>query len=113
MKDIELNGVEMEDGSYKKGAVGVILGDNLGSHGLGGFVENFASSEYFCRFCQVDWNSWLANPLAKGVDRSVESYKEAVLLLSRNDLTSHKGIKRYSLYYIPCMWYTFITLTCV
>jgi hypothetical protein len=28
-----------------------IAGDNLGSHALGGFTENFSSVESFCRFC--------------------------------------------------------------
>jgi len=28
-----------------------ICGDNLGSHCIGGFVQNFSTCEHFCRFC--------------------------------------------------------------
>lgn len=37
-------------GSVIKGTVQCVVADNLGAHGLGGFVENF-SANYFCRFC--------------------------------------------------------------
>nr|XP_055065480.1 uncharacterized protein LOC129447733 isoform X2 [Misgurnus anguillicaudatus]XP_055065481.1 uncharacterized protein LOC129447733 isoform X2 [Misgurnus anguillicaudatus] len=33
-----------------KGTVSCVVADNLGAHGLAGFVESF-SGEYFCRFC--------------------------------------------------------------
>ena len=43
--------VNTEDGEINfKGSIVVVVGDNLGSHGLGGFLENFNGMK-FCRFC--------------------------------------------------------------
>lgn len=37
-----------------KGSTAFIIGDNLGSHTIGGFTENFSSSTgYICRFCET------------------------------------------------------------
>lgn len=36
--------------SFIKGTVQSVVADNLGAHGLAGFVESF-SGKYFCRFC--------------------------------------------------------------
>lgn len=47
------NGITMEDESVVKGALYCIAGDNLGSHCIGGFTENFSSSTYFCRYCLI------------------------------------------------------------
>lgn len=33
------------------GSLIAMLGDNLGSHQIGGFLENFSFAEYFCRYC--------------------------------------------------------------
>lgn len=40
-----------------------ISGDNLGSHGVGGFVENFSVSHYFCRYCDIKRSSFESSPL--------------------------------------------------
>lgn len=37
-------------GEFVKGTVHCVIADNLGAHGIGGFVESF-SGDYFCRFC--------------------------------------------------------------
>lgn len=37
-------------GSFIKGTVQCVIADNLGAHGLAGFIESF-SGKYFCRFC--------------------------------------------------------------
>ena len=37
-------------GRKVKGTVFSVVADNLGAHGLGGFVENFSGS-HVCRFC--------------------------------------------------------------
>jgi len=44
------HGVEI-NGKFIKGSLVFVVGDNLGSHGLGGFTENFSTSQYLCRFC--------------------------------------------------------------
>lgn len=52
LKIIE-SGIEVYPGKIVKGGVAFITGDNLGSHTLGGFIENFSFSHYFCRFCTI------------------------------------------------------------
>lgn len=34
-----------------KRTVSCIIADNLGAHGMAGFVESFFSAEYICRLC--------------------------------------------------------------
>lgn len=65
----------MPSGEIRKAIVCAIAGDNLGSHGIGGFVENFSTSSFFCRFCEIDRPTFVADPLAKGPSRTVHSYK--------------------------------------
>lgn len=52
LKKIE-DGVEFFPNKTIKGGLVFIAGDNLGSHALGGFTENFSKSTYFCRFCLI------------------------------------------------------------
>ena len=54
IKKIETEGIEISPGQFVKGSVVFISGDNLGSHGLGGFVENFSKSKFFCRYCLIE-----------------------------------------------------------
>lgn len=49
LKDLETTGVCFPDGLNIKAILWAIAGDNLGSHSIGGFVENFSGSTYFCR----------------------------------------------------------------
>ncbi|KAE8739915.1 hypothetical protein FOCC_FOCC014579 [Frankliniella occidentalis] len=37
----------------------MLLGDNLGTHIFTGFLENFSSSKYLCRFCEEPRDEWL------------------------------------------------------
>ncbi|CAD6229031.1 GSCOCG00012066001-RA-CDS [Cotesia congregata] len=53
IKDIETDGIEISPGKVVKGSLVFVTGDNLGSHGLGGFTENFSKTQYFCRYCLV------------------------------------------------------------
>lgn len=53
-KDLESIGVGLRDGQVHKGIVHAIAGDNLGSHGIGGFLENFSLSVNFCKYCEID-----------------------------------------------------------
>ena len=48
----------LEDGHIVNGktiraGVFCFLGDNLGSHTIGGLTENFSTSIYFCRYCLI------------------------------------------------------------
>lgn len=42
-------------GSFVKCTVQCVIADNLGAHGLAGFVEGF-SGKYYCRFCTAEKN---------------------------------------------------------
>ncbi|XP_056335164.1 uncharacterized protein LOC130246305 [Danio aesculapii] len=53
------------------------LRDNLGSHQIGGFTENFSVSTYFCRYCLATRNE--LHDLQKcAPPRTVQNYNEAV-----------------------------------
>lgn len=58
LKDLESNGVVLPDGQVRQGILHAIAGDNLGSHGIGGFLKNFSLSVYFCRYCEMDQNTF-------------------------------------------------------
>lgn len=47
-------GIEVPGHGNVKAGLVLVAGDNLGSHGLGGFLENFSRSVYFCRYCVID-----------------------------------------------------------
>ncbi|XP_031339512.1 uncharacterized protein LOC116181630 [Photinus pyralis] len=58
LKFIEVTGVEVEVDNKRiniKGSLLSVIGDNLGSHQVGGFVENFSTSGYFCRYCDFSY----------------------------------------------------------
>lgn len=49
--NLEEHGVFISQlGKFVKGTVHCVVADNLGAHGLAGFVESF-SGQYVCRFC--------------------------------------------------------------
>lgn len=56
VKELE-NGLEI-NGNIVKAAVLCMSGDNLGSHFIGGFSQNFSTSDnrhHFCTIKRVDW----------------------------------------------------------
>ncbi|KAK3929422.1 Zinc finger protein GLI1 [Frankliniella fusca] len=57
LKDFEENGFEIR-GEILKASIAVLLGDNLGTHMIGGFVPNFSASKYFCRYCEESRSEW-------------------------------------------------------
>ncbi|XP_062268268.1 uncharacterized protein LOC133974641 [Platichthys flesus] len=46
LKELEENRIVVSNGTVVKGS---IAGDNVGSHCIGGFTENFSCAQYFCR----------------------------------------------------------------
>lgn len=85
LKEIETVGIELAPNEFMKGSLVFITGDNLGSHALGGFTENFSKSQYFCRYCLVTKKSFESND---GVfktypERTIDSYKEVIDKLDR------------------------------
>jgi hypothetical protein len=75
---LESEGVKLSDGKTIKGAVHSIVGDNLGSHSIGGFFEKF-SGQYSCRYCIISKKELLSGPsYAIGELRTKENYYDHV-----------------------------------
>lgn len=75
------------------------MGDNLGSHMIGGFTENFSTAEYFCRYCLMTRNEIHSNPLTVVTQRDPGDYNESVQSLERHpEVTMHQGIKHNSVF---------------
>nr|XP_021336450.1 uncharacterized protein LOC110440176 isoform X1 [Danio rerio] len=93
LKDLEENGIAV-GGKVVKGALYCIAGDNLGSHAIGGFTENFSRAQYFCRYCEITRNEFQSdNPNVCGPQRTPETYDSAVHDLQSEDRQDIKGIK--------------------
>ncbi|XP_046709098.1 uncharacterized protein LOC124388478 isoform X1 [Silurus meridionalis] len=93
LKDVEENGIALSDQSSIKGTLYCISGDNLGSHCIGGFTENFSQSSYFCRYCLITKEEFQGvDPNFCGPLRTVENYSAVVNQLQTENETV-KGIK--------------------
>jgi hypothetical protein len=78
LKILETDGFEGANGQNFKAALCAIAGDNLGSHCIGGFTENFSAAEYFCRYCTITKQSFKDSPHSVGAKRTETSYKAAL-----------------------------------
>lgn len=74
------------------GTVVAMLGDNLGSHQIGGFTENFNSSEYFCRFCDITQNEFKSKYECTNINRNADNYNLNVTE-AKSNMKAVKGIK--------------------
>ncbi|KAK7891646.1 hypothetical protein WMY93_023609 [Mugilogobius chulae] len=93
LKELEENGIMTDAGSVK-GALYCVSGDNLGSHCIGGFSENFSTSEYFCRYCLISRTEFqTSDPTSCGPERTPESYQAAVDRLQAEDVREVDGVK--------------------
>ena len=96
LKILEETGISIKE-KFIKGSLIFITGDNLGSHGLGGFVENFSKANYFCRFCLMTRNEFHTEdgPCKIYQSRTVESYNVALNKIEKND---YEGVKFNSVF---------------
>lgn len=78
LKEMQENGIKYGDEEKVKGSVIAITGDNLGSHSIGGFTENFSKSTHFCQYCVIDRVPFQTDPTKSGPKRTIESYKNSV-----------------------------------
>ncbi|XP_047136285.1 uncharacterized protein LOC124813381 [Hydra vulgaris] len=80
LKSLEVDGILVGIKLYKAGVV-AILGDNLGSHFLGGYSLGFNSKKgHICRFCLLKGNELQTLPYT-AVIRSVEHHKSCIITL--------------------------------
>lgn len=84
LKVIESEGIQV-NGKFIKGSIVFIAGDNLGSHFLGGFGENFSKAPYFCRFCLVNREEFYKKGkiFEEYLTRDINAYNRAVSKLPR------------------------------
>nr|XP_055062822.1 uncharacterized protein LOC129445851 isoform X2 [Misgurnus anguillicaudatus] len=92
LKSLETEGINV-DGETVKGGLFCIAGDNLGSHCIGGFTENFSRSQYFCRYCEITRSEFVADPNVCGPPRTPETYDAAVADLQAENIQDVRGIK--------------------
>ena len=81
-----------------KGTVCCIAGDNLGSHCIGGFTENFSTSEHFCRYCLISREQFHSLPYIIGPQRTVENYEQAVTHIKNHEVYIYEGVKFSSIF---------------
>lgn len=93
LKALEETGIVIGDGQTVKGRLCAISGDNLGSHSISGFVENFSKSHYFCRYCHVERATFQNSPLLCGNTRTEQSYQNHLQELGTSGRNSECGIK--------------------
>ncbi|XP_070525461.1 uncharacterized protein [Cardiocondyla obscurior] len=113
LKILESVGINIPAYGTIKGSLVFIAGDNLGSHTLGGFVDNFSRSLYFCRYCHLNkYEFYDENGECKIFEnRTIDSYKNCLTKVKVNDetgeITSYYSVKFNSifnnlLYYHVC-----------
>lgn len=91
--ELEERGISF-NGKIYKGTVACIMGDNLGSHMIGGFTENFSTAQYFCRYCLATKSEFQSNPLIVFTHRNPADHNETVRFLeSNNEVHTHHGVK--------------------
>lgn len=90
LRDLEVNRLISSEHVFKA-TLFCIIGDNLGSHCIGGFTENFSTSQYFCRYCLIKRGK--DNVSEVGAVRTVESYKQAVKHMQDSDICETEGVK--------------------
>lgn len=97
LKKLE-NGIEGQE--FLQGSIFAILGDNLGSHCIGGFMENFSSSHYHCRYCCVHKNDMFTDNMSYtiGEIRTKEKRTEILEFIDENEVADYKGVKFNSLF---------------
>lgn len=89
--------VTKKDGiHWFKGSIAVVLGDNLGSHAMGGFIECFTSYR-ICRFCMMTKTQIHSNILAKSQPRTKTGHDEQVQIVNEDpSQASTYGVKSHS-----------------
>ncbi|KAJ8677329.1 hypothetical protein QAD02_013116 [Eretmocerus hayati] len=78
LKILETDGIDILCGNVTltfKGSLVCFSGDNLGIHGIGGYVESFGKNKYVCRYCNMPSDEFLAYPSIIKPFRSVEEYR--------------------------------------
>lgn len=91
---LEREGIVVKDELFQKvkGTVVAMVGDNLGSHQIGGFVDNFFSNQYFCRYCHITKEKFEDGINNTFPLRTKDSYDSDIVLCMLTEESS-RGIK--------------------
>ncbi|XP_072016668.1 uncharacterized protein [Amphiura filiformis] len=99
LKILETDGIVIhKDGveHVMHGTLSFLAADNLGAHGIGGFMENFTTVERVCRFCNIrkvcfEDHFRMSEELS---NRSKDAHSQQVHMVSRDKkLSSFYGVK--------------------
>lgn len=100
IKDLETNGIDVQDNRVLKGTLTSIASDNLGAHQGLGFVKSFAST-YFCRFCISSRNQCISSiEENESESRTIENYEEQLEIVEESTKVKFcetKGVAYYCL----------------
>lgn len=93
LQELEFDGIQLPSGEIIKGSIAFISADNLGSHSLGGFLENFSKATYFCRYCLITRNELYTDdgPFETYQRRTIENYNDA--LQKKGENNNYQGVK--------------------
>ncbi|KAK0133602.1 hypothetical protein N1851_030882 [Merluccius polli] len=81
-------------GTFVKGTVHSVIADNLGAHGLAGFIESF-SGQYICRFCTAQKVKIQSKDVHSGAfSLRTKEIHDAHLKIAQDTETSCFGVKR-------------------
>lgn len=93
IKILETTGLSINKQINLKGSLLAVAGDNLGSHQIGGYLQNFSMNNYFCRVCYKNDGSF--GDKEEFVYRTAQSYSDDVdFVLSTGDF--YRGVKSNS-----------------
>lgn len=100
LKDLEINGMYYK-GELVAVRVQFLLGDNLGQHTVGGYLESL-SSHYFCRSCHITRLKFHEDadqeePVFRKFKWRTKSHHTRALV-KKGDNYSYKGIKQRSIF---------------
>lgn len=101
VKILEQHGINVvyEDVNYNlKGSIFSVIGDNLGSHQVGGFLENFSKSEHFCRVCYITRSAFKMNPTDIYPLRNIRSHESDLEEREKTGAVHHNGVKYNSVF---------------
>lgn len=81
-------------GRTLKGFVHCVVADNLGAHGIAGFVENF-SGKYVCRFCTAENVDIQTKEVKSGIFcvRNEDIHNSHLKAIEENSFHSYFGVK--------------------
>lgn len=97
LKKIEVEGILINN-ALVKGTICSIVGDNLGSHYIGGFMECF-NCEYLCRYCLIKNSQFKDKPFSVGPVRTPRHYDMCINTISNGtNIKSDHGIKFNSVF---------------